>query len=198
MRRSIHISLIVVAVWMFALNAQASAPSWRIDEAHSGIYFGIQHIYSTVHGHFNEFDGEIRFDPDNLGQSRFDFTVTVKSINTNITKRDGHLLSDDFFDAKKYPKMTFKSTAIKHLNGNGYSVEGVLTVKEVSRTVTIPFTYFGSKPNPFNPKQLVAGFEARMTIDRMEYHVGNGKFLKMGVVGKDVTVTITIEATRNK
>ena len=94
--------------------------------------------------------------------------------------------------------MTFKSTAIKHLNGNGYSVEGVLTVKEVSRTVTIPFTYFGSKPNPFNPKQLVAGFEARMTIDRMEYHVGNGKFLKMGVVGKDVTVTITIEATRNK
>ena len=198
MKKSIQISLIVVIVWLFALNAHASAPAWSIDNAHSGIHFGIQHIYSTVRGYFSKFNGEILFDPDNLGQSRFDVTVSVKSINTNNTKRDGHLRSGDFFDAKKYPEMTFKSSAIKQLSGNRYTVEGTLTVKDVSRTVKIPFTYFGSKLNPFNPKQLVAGFEARMTIDRIEYHVGNGKFLQLGVVGKDVTVLITIEGTRNK
>ncbi len=71
-----------------------------------------------------------------------------------------------------------------------------MKIKNVSKTLELPFTFFGSKPNPFNPKQEVAGFEARMTIDRIAYHVGNGNFLKMGVVGKDVDVLISLEATR--
>lgn len=198
MRKSMHVIFIIVAVWMFAFNAHATVPEWTIDKAHSGIYFGIQHIYSTVKGSFDEFDGKIRFDPGNLDQSRFDFTVVIKSINTKNTKRDGHLLSGEFFDAKNYPEMTFRSSAVKHLEGERYAVTGTLAIKDVSQTVTIPFTYFGSKPNPFNPKQVVAGFEAPMTIDRIKYHVGNGKFLQMGVVGKDAKILISIEATRDK
>jgi polyisoprenoid-binding protein YceI len=198
MRKALYFSFVVAAAVMFAASAHATAPSWSVDKAHSNIYFGIQHIYSTVKGVFNDFAGEIRFDPDNLGDSRFDFTVQVESIDTNITKRDNHLLSGDFFDAGKYPQMTFKSAAIKHRGGNGYSVEGTLTVKDVSRTITVPFTYFGTTANPFNPKELVAGFEARMTIDRLQYHVGTGKFYDMGVVGKEVDILITIEAVRDK
>ena len=198
MRKSMYVSVVFAAVCMFALNAHAGEPMWTVDKDHSGIYFGIQHIYSTVKGNFDEFDGKIQFDPADLDGSRFDFRVAVKSINTKNTKRDGHLLSGDFFDARKYPEMTFKSSSIKHLDKVRYTVEGTLTIKDVSRTVTVPFRYFGSKPNPFNPKQMVAGFEAGLTIDRMEYHVGTGKFLKMGVVGKDVTIHITIEATREK
>jgi len=198
MRKTLYFSFVVAAAVMFAVSAHAAAPSWSVDKAHSNIYFGVQHIYSTVKGVFNDFTGDIRFDPDNLGDSRFDFTVQVESIDTNITKRDNHLRSGDFFDAGKYPEMTFKSAAIKHLGGNGYSVEGTLTVKDVSRTVAVPFTYFGTTPNPFDPKQLVAGFEARMTIDRLQYHVGAGKFYDMGVVGKEVDILITIEAVRDK
>ncbi|MCF8053012.1 MAG: YceI family protein [Desulfobacterales bacterium] len=197
MRKSFYVGFAAVAVLLFALSAHAAAPSWNVDKAHSNIYFGVQHIYSTVKGVFNDFAGDIRFDPDNLGDSRFDFTVQVESIDTNITKRDNHLLSGDFFDAGKHPEMTFKSAAIDHLGGDEYSVEGTLTVKDVSRTVTVPFTYFGTTANPFDPKQLVAGFEARMTIDRLQYHVGAGKFYDMGVVGKEVDILITIEALRD-
>ena len=198
MRKALYFSFVVAAAVMFAVSAHAATPSWSVDKAHSNIYFGIQHIYSTVKGMFNDFAGDIRFDPDNLGDSRFDFTVQVESIDTNITKRDNHLLSGDFFDAGKYPEMTFKSDAIDHLGGDKYSVVGTLTVKDVSRTITVPFTYFGTTANPFDPKQLVAGFEARMTIDRLQYHVGAGKFYDMGVVGKEVDILITIEAVRDK
>ncbi len=198
MRKTIQAVLIFVVMGILVSFAHAQAPSWTLDRAHSGIYFGISHIYSTVRGSFDVFNADIRFDPADLAGSRFDFTVTVKSVNTNNGKRDRHLLSGDFFDAKKYPDMTFKSSAVKHLDGNRYSTIGTMTIKDVSQDVTVPFTYFGTKPNPFNPKQLVAGFEAEMTIDRLSYHVGNGKFLKMGVVGKDVKILIAVEATRYK
>lgn len=198
MKKIITIILLAVALGLVSFSAHADTPAWDIDKDHASIVFSVKHIYAIVSGHFRDFNGEIRFDPENLGQSRFDFSVKVKSIDTLNTKRDNHLLSGDFFDAGKYPVMTFKSSSIKHLQADQYSVEGTLTVKDVSRNVTVPFTFFGSKPHPFNPQQLVAGFEARMTIDRLEYHVGGGKFLKMGVVGKDVDVLITIEAARDK
>jgi polyisoprenoid-binding protein YceI len=184
-------------VLLFAVGqAYAAAPQWKTDPAHSGIHFGVKHIFSTVHGFFEDFESTTHFDPGNLGASSFDFSVKVKSVNTNNRKRDGHLRSDDFFSAKKYPEMTFKSTRITHKQGNQYVVEGNLTVKDVTKTVAIPFTFFGTQAHPFNPKQSVAGFEARFTIDRLAYHVGNGKFLKMGVVGQDVDVVISTEMTR--
>lgn len=197
MKKTVRTSLFVLLVWLAGHSAHAAAPVWELDMAHSGIHFGIQHIFSTVKGYFDDFKADIRFDPRNLDQSSFDFTVAVKSINTNNTKRDNHLLSGDFFDAGKFETMRFKSTSIKHQGGDQYTVMGTLTVKDVSRDISVPFTFFGTKPNPFNPKQLVAGFEARMTIDRLAYGVGNGKFLEMGVVGKDAEVLITVEATRD-
>ncbi len=198
MKKSIYALFLFLALAMAVAPVHAQAPAWKVDKAHSGIFFDIRHIYATVRGSFDEFDADIRFDPADLADSRFDFTVAVKSVNTQIEKRDNHLLSADFFDEKKYPKMTFKSSAIKHIEKNRYAVTGTLTIKDVSRNVTVPFTYFGNKPNPFNPKQLVAGFEARMTIDRLSYHVGDGKFVKMGVVGKEAEIIIAIEATREK
>jgi polyisoprenoid-binding protein YceI len=179
-------------------HAHASAPEWKVDPAHSGIYFRITHIYSSVNGFFTDFNGDIKFDPSNLDESRFAFNVKVKSIDTNNSKRDGHLLSEDFFGAKKSPEMSFESKAIKHLGANNYQVEGTLTIKDVSKTITLPFIYFGFKQHPFDPKLDVAGFEARMRIDRLEYGVGNGKFYKMGTVGKDVDVLITLETTRKR
>ena len=198
MKRLIPMLFVFAALSMPVPFAHAAAPDWTVDKVHSGVYFDIQHIFATVRGSFDEFNAVIRFDPANLEESRFDFAVAVKSINTENAKRDHHLLSGDFFDVKQYPEMIFKSAAIKHLEGNRYAVTGTMTIKDVSRNVTVPFAYFGSKPNPFNPKQLVAGFQAGLTIDRLSYHVGSGQFLKMGVVGKNVTVLISIEATRDK
>jgi polyisoprenoid-binding protein YceI len=198
MKKAFAIILGIVFLLISGTSGFAAALEWKVDPVHSGIYFGISHIYSTVKGFFNEFSGVIEFDPANLKESRFDFTVNVSSINTNNSKRDGHLQSADFFDAGKYPKMTFKSAAISHTGGDQYSVEGTLTVKDVSKNIKLPFTFFGSKQHPLNPKQQVAGFEARMDIDRLEYHVGDGKFYKMGAVGKEVNVLVSVEATRDK
>jgi polyisoprenoid-binding protein YceI len=176
----------------------AAGSEWKVDPAHTGIYFEIDHIYSATRGYFEDFEGKVVFDPNNLGASVFDFKVKVKSINTGNSKRDGHLESKDFFDVRKYPLMTFKSTAIKQVEGNQYVVDGEMTIKDVSKNVSIPFTFFGIKPNPFDKGGEVAGFEAKMTIDRLEYNVGSGKYYEMGTIGKDVEVLISFEALRKK
>ncbi len=198
MKPFLKLSAVFLLVLIFSTSAVAAAPKWELDPAHSSIYFGIDHIYSTVRGYFEDFKGTVMFSPDDLAGSRFDFEVDVKSINTGNSKRDGHLNSADFFDSKKFPTMSFKSTAVKHVNDNQYLVEGKMTVKDVSETVSVPFTLLGVTVNPFDDKSEVAGFEARMTIDRLAYHVGGGKFADMGVVGKEVDVLITLEVTRKR
>jgi polyisoprenoid-binding protein YceI len=198
MKYYIRLGIFAAVLVAFAMNSHAAPSTWAIDPAHSGFYFSINHIYSKTNGFFEKYDGTIQFDPQNLDASRFAFTVKVKSVNTNNGKRDGHLQSNEFFDAKRFPDMTFESKSISHIRDNDYRVRGMLTIKDVTKEVDIPFTYFGFKQHPFNPKQDVAGFEARLAIDRLEYNVGNGKFYDMGVVGKTVDVFITIEATRKK
>jgi len=197
MNKIIKTSTLFLVFLLLAGTTQAAGHRWQIDPAHSGIYFGVKHIYSTTNGFFEDFEGTVHFDPKDLEKSNFDFTVKVKSINTHNRKRDGHLRSDDFFSVGKYPDMTFKSTRIVHKEGNRYVVEGRLAVKDVVKNVGIPFVFFGSRAHPFNPKETVAGFEARFTIDRLAYHVGSGKFLKMGVVGRTVDIVILMEVTRS-
>ncbi len=191
------IYLIVLTLILFS-QAPVMAYEWKTDPAHSEIVFEIRHIYSTIRGHFNDFKGEIYFDPRHPDKSRFEFTVKVDSIDTRNGKRDTHLRSDDFFAAGKFPAMTFKSSRVTHAGGNRYLLEGRMTVKDVSRDLTVEFVYWGEKENPFNKKQMVAGFDARLAIDRLAYHVGDGKFYQMGVVGKDVDVLISLEVLRDR
>lgn len=198
MKKIFYLSVVVAFILLMGTNGMAAAPQWKIDPPHANIYFGVHHIYSTVKGHFNAFEGTIQFDPDNLKESRFNFKVNVDSIDTNNGERDKHLKTADFFDADQYPEMTFVSKSITHKTGDQYEVTGMLTIKDVSRDVAVPFTYLGARQHPLNPKWSVAGFEARMTIDRLAYHVGSGKFYQMGAVGKEVKVLISVEATREE
>lgn len=198
MRKTIKIMATVMFYMVVMAQTYAAGSDWKLDPAHSGIYFEIDHIYAATRGYFEEFDGKVIFDPDNPDGSSFDFTVEVDSINTGNSKRDGHLDGNEFFVAKKFPVMTFKSTNIKKVEGDQYIVEGTMTVKDVSKSVSVPFTFFGIKQNPFDKDSEVAGFEARLAIDRLEYNVGSGKYYEMGVIGKDVDVLISFEATRKK
>jgi polyisoprenoid-binding protein YceI len=140
----------------------------------------------------------VYFDPDNPAKSKFDFMVNVNSVDTKEGKRDTHLRSPDFFDAGKYPLMTFKSSGVSHAGGNKYIVEGILTIKDVSKKLALEFVYHGQKDNPLKSGELVTGLDARLTLDRLEYNIGDGKFYKMGVVGKDVDILITLELLRDK
>jgi polyisoprenoid-binding protein YceI len=198
MKKIIKHAVILFSAFFILSHAHAAAPEWRLDFDHTGFFFSINHIYSVVRGHFDEYKGTVVFSPDDLANSRFDFEVEINSIDTNNSKRDRHLNSADFFDSKKYPTMTFKSRAVKHVKGNQYAVEGTLTMKDVSKEISVPFTFFGKKDFPFDKKLEVAGFEARMTLDRLAYNVGSGKYVDMGVVGQEVEVLISMEVLREK
>jgi polyisoprenoid-binding protein YceI len=177
--------------------AFAEAEIWEIDKVHSNIYFEVRHTYATVRGQFDEFSGALRFDPDKLTMSSVRFEVSTESINTGVAKRDNHLRSEDFFAVSDYPSMTFQSTGVKKKEGNQYTLEGNLTIKGKTNKVAVPFTYFGLRENPLNKGQMVAGFETRFFIDRLDYGVGSGKFLEMGVVGNKVDILITLEVLKN-
>ena len=186
------LSLLVVPV------AYSANDSWELDKGHSNVYFSIDHIFSKVQGNFNDFSTEIVFNPEDLAHSRFIFTINVDSINTNISKRDKHLLSADFFDEGKYSTMTFTSTSVTAGDGGLYNIAGKLTVKGKDYDLTLPLVLAGVKDHPAVPGKEVAGFNGTVVLDRLVYGVGAGKFYKMGVVGKDVEVFVSLEVTRSK
>lgn len=191
------LSVLLLSLLFFPLVSTA-ANTWEMDKAHSNIYFSVDHIFSKVNGHFNDFTSEIVFDPADAANSSFSFTVTVDSIDTNISKRDKHLLSADFFDAGKYSTMTFVSTAVTPGDAGLYNVAGKLTIKGKSYDFVLPLVLAGVKDHPAVPGKEVAGFNGKIVLDRLAYGVGTGKFYEMGIVGKDVEVFVSLEVTKNK
>lgn len=192
------LTFVVMVVFAGLIPGTAFGKEFKIDTNHSAIGFGVKHIFSTVWGHFSQYDAKIVFDPNQLDNSMFDFTVKVKSINTFNGKRDNHLRSKDFFAADTYPAMKFTSQKIVHTEGNRYTVEGTLQLKDVKKKMQIPFAFHGTAPSPFNKAHIVAGFDTEFEINRLDFGVGNGKFKKMGVVDDLVRVMISVEAIGEK
>jgi polyisoprenoid-binding protein YceI len=199
MKKTIFIPVIVFTmICMGVQSAPVSAQNREFDTAHSRFYFTVDHIFAKVIGFFEDYSGTFHFDADNLKESAIDIQIKAKSLNTNIRKRDNHLRSDDFFAVSKYPLITFKSKRITHKGGNQYEVEGDFTMKDVTKTLVLPLTYFGTNDNPLKKGEIVAGFEIRISIDRLDYHVGSGKFYQMGVAGKDTDILVSLELLGNK
>ena len=185
--------VIVLCVFGGTTASLAGAEKWEIDKGHSSVYFDVRHTYATVRGLFDDFSGTLILDPDDPGAGSIKLEIRTDSINTNITKRDNHLKTDDFFAVKKFPTMTFNSSCVKQVNGNQYTITGDLSIKGITKKIDVPFTYYGMKENPLKKGQMVAGFEADFTINRLDYKVGNGQFADMGVIGKEVRIVVTLE-----
>lgn len=175
-----------------------AAVRWEIDPPHCYVGFYVKHILAPVQGVFNRFTGDIIFDPDNLATSRVDVTIDVASLDTRNAQRNAHLMTDEFFDVAKFPRMRFVSKSIEALGPGKFVAHGALTIKDVTREIDLPFTFLGQVTSPMNSSLQVAGFMARLSLDRLEYGVGNGKYYHMGVVGKDVEIVINLELTRVK
>ncbi len=190
------------SLWLLLLLVFSAVPAraqqWQLDPDHTRFFFAIQHIYAAVRGEFADFTGDVAFDPAHPEQSHFNLVVKTASVNTNIGKRDTHLRSDDFFATGKYPQMTFKSSKVIKVGDNRYRVDGLVTIKDVTKEMALEFVYHGQKANPLMPGKIVAGLDTSFTLDRLVFHVGDEKFYKMGVVGKDVEVLITMELLRDK
>jgi polyisoprenoid-binding protein YceI len=147
MKRILFFLLFVIVMGPF----QVAAQEWELDPVHTNFYFEVKHTYAAVRGQFTDFTGDVYFDPDNPAKSKFDFMINVNSVDTKEGKRDTHLRSPDFFDAGKYPLITFKSSEVLPAGENKYIVEGILTIKNVSKKLALEFVYHGQKDNPLMP-----------------------------------------------
>lgn len=176
-----------------ATDKPAEAMAWKIDSAHSNISFNVRHFFTPVTGQFKDYSSEIHFNPENLQESSLNVEIMVNSINTGNEKRDGHLQSDDFFNAEKYPTITFSSDKITQSGDNSFVAHGQLTIKDVTKDIKLPFTLLGIQDHPQKENTKIAGVKIEHTINRNDYNVGIGNFAETAVVGGDVNLDIALE-----
>lgn len=170
------------------------AGTYEVDKVHSSINFSVMHLMvSKVTGAFNDYDARINFDPNNLAGSSIAATVKAASIDTRSADRDKHLKSADFFDAEKFPEITFKVSAITG-SGGQYLLTGDLSIHGVTKNVAIPATILGPVKSPYGFDAL--GITGQFKLNRKDYGIAWNKALDSGgvMVGDDVEVAISIEA----
>ena len=175
--------------------AAADPIVYKVDSDHSGVSFTIRHFVSNVPGRFKDFDGAIKYDAQNPAASSVNLTIQAASIDTDNADRDNHLKSPDFFDVAKFPTLTFSSTAVKAVDADTLEVTGDLTMKGVTKKVTVPVELLGSVKTPRGEK---AGFETAFKLDRKEYGISWNRALDTGgaILGDEVKINISIEADR--
>ncbi len=181
----------VAGLGLFKAAAPAvAADTYAVDGAHSSISFKIEHMgISRVHGRFNKFDGSFAIDKADPAKSSFTLTIKTDSVDTANEGRDKHLRSPDFFDAKQYADITFKSTSVKAIK-EGYEVEGDFTMH--GKTKKIKFNLQGGKEIDMRGEKHT-GFITDLTIKRSDY----GMVDKMpGALGDEVYVSIGLEGSR--
>ncbi|MFP5376268.1 MAG: YceI family protein [Acidimicrobiia bacterium] len=172
--------------------------TYAIDPTHSRIGFVARHAMVTkVRGSFNEFEGSGYLDAENPANSHLALTIRAASIDTRNADRDGHLRSSDFFDMENHPEITFASTAVEQLDADNFRVTGDLTIKGVTRPVTVDFQYTGTAVDPFGNARV--GFEGRTTVNRKDWGVNWNAALEAGgvLVSEKVTLEFEVSAIRD-
>jgi len=166
---------------------------WEIDPAHSAINFTINHFFTPVDGTFEDYDATVMFNPDDLENSMIDVTIPVTSINTRNDRRDGHLQSEDFFNAAQWPNISFESSSIESRGDNEFVAIGELTIRDVTREFELPFTLQGMMENPMQENTTVAGIVANAKLMRTDFGVGVGDWAATAVVGDEVNIQLNLE-----
>lgn len=184
--------LMMTAALTLGISVTAQT-KWKLDKSHSSVRFSVNHlVVSEAEGTFKMWDGTVEHSKDDFSDAKINFTVEVNSINTDNERRDGHLKSDDFFNAEKFPTMKFESTSMKPLGNNKYELTGNLTIRDVTKPVTFQVTHGGILTTSRGRK---AGFKATTTINRFDYNLKWDKATETGglIVGKEVEVTVKVE-----
>ena len=170
---------------------------WIIDPTHSKVGFKVKHLMiSNVQGNFKEFDGAVATEGDNFSTAQISFSLNSASIDTEMTDRDAHLKSPDFFDAEKYPTINFSGKELKDLGDDLYELTGDLTIKDVTKPVTLSVEYGGIMADPWG--NVKAGFSITGKINRKSFGLNWNAALEAGgvLVGEDVKISGDIELTK--
>jgi polyisoprenoid-binding protein YceI len=168
--------------------------TYKIDAAHSEITFKVKHLMITnVTGSFTQFDATMESEAADFSDAKISFEADVNSVTTNNEQRDGHLKSDDFFAAEKFPKLTFVSKSFTKKSDDEYTLTGDLTIRDVTKTVDLAVEFGGNMVDPWG--QAKAGFEINGKINRKEFGLGWGAVTEAGgvVVSDEVKLHLGVQ-----
>lgn len=183
----------VVLVLSLLASVSSFAQTWSVDKAHAKVNFTVTHLMlSEVDGTFRNFDAKLTSSKEDFSDAVFEFTIDAKSVNTNQENRDAHLNRADMFDTEKYPTITYKSTAIKSVGPKKFQLTGDLTIKGVTKPVTVDLTLVGTGANRQGKK--LAGFKASGIIKRTDFGVGA---MPSAVVSEEIELRASGEFVAN-
>lgn len=171
--------------------------NWAYDPTHSEVGFKVKHMmFTNVSGKFNEVDVTIENEDDDFSTSKIAFNADISSIDTNNLERDNHLKSADFFDVETYPKMNFVSTGIKDNGDDTYKVTGDMTIKNVTKPITLDIEYSGLMKDPWGNIKAALSIEGK--INRKEFGLTWNAALETGgvLVGEDVKLLSEIQLVK--
>jgi polyisoprenoid-binding protein YceI len=171
------------------------AGTYELDASHTEVGFVAKHLLSKTRGRFTEFSGTIEVG-DSPETSHVEVEVKTASVQTNFGQRDEHLKSADFFEVDEHPVMTFKSTAVRHTDGTSFELDGDLTIRDITKPVTLTGEYLGSGVDPFGNTYFSA--EAKTTVEREDWDLNWNMAIETGglLVGKKVELVIEVEAKK--
>jgi Uncharacterized conserved protein len=162
-----------IAFLVLSAFAVAESTTWTNDKPHSQLFFTVTHLgFNDVSGTFDDFTATIKSSKPDFSDAVIGLTAKVGSINTRVDARNNHLKSADFFDAEKYPELTFKSTKLKPVGKNRYKLTGDLTIHGVTKSTTVDLLYRGQKSNPMSSK-LTTSFQITGSIKRSDFGIGS-------------------------
>jgi polyisoprenoid-binding protein YceI len=173
--------------------------AWHIDASHSEIQFAVRHMMiSTVRGRFNQFSGTVEADEQNPTAARVEVQIDTASLDTGDEKRDTHLRSPDFFDVQQFPTMTFKSTRIEQVDDRHGRLQGDLTIRDVTRPVTLDVEYAGMAKSPWGTTS--AGFSAETRINRKDWGLNWNVALETGgwLVSDEIRISVEVELVKQE
>lgn len=167
--------------------------TYKIDASHSDILFKVKHLMiTTVTGHFKTFEATLTAEAEDFSNAQINFTADVNSIDTKSEQRDGHLKSDEFFSAEKFPQLSFVSTSFTK-NDKGYALKGNLTIRDITKAVELQTDYNGTMVDPYGQTKI--GFEAEGIIKRKEFGLSWNAITEAGgvVVSDDVRLQLNVQ-----
>jgi polyisoprenoid-binding protein YceI len=184
---------------VLAASASFAAPvRYSVDKAHTEVGFDVRHFFSRVHGRFNDFQGTVVFDESDPSKISVDATAVTASISTDNEKRDAHLKTADFFDAEKYPTLSFKSTKVTADSNGKYKIAGDLTMRGVTRPVVFDAEFLGAGAVGVGGQNwgTKAGFTATTVVNRKDFGINWNKALDNGglMLADEVTLVLNLEA----
>ncbi|KFA92400.1 YceI family protein [Archangium violaceum] len=171
--------------------------TWNIDTTHSGIHFSVRHmVISKVRGSFRKFSGSVSLDEQDPTASSVSVRIDTASIDTGVQQRDDHLRSPDFFDAEKFPVISFESTKVEKSPDSGLRVTGKLTIRDITREVVLEAEQLGVGKDPWG--NIKAAFEAKTSIDRRDFGLKWNQALETGgvLVGEKIEIALEIQAVK--